>query len=67
VFKTGQTDARVRQETDREWPIDETQKSRLQDLAISDDGRWLRIFPVPHRFLSLDQRFRKYQWMDVGL
>jgi hypothetical protein len=33
--------------------------------AITDKGEWLRLFPVPYRFLSKDQRFRKYQWVDV--
>lgn len=35
--------------------------------AITEDGRWLRVFPVPYRFLSPDQRFRKYQWVEFGL
>ena len=34
--------------------------------AITDDGKWLRLFPVPYRFLAEDQRFRKYQWVEVG-
>jgi hypothetical protein len=33
--------------------------------AITDKGEWLRLFPVPYRFLSEDQRFRKYQWVEV--
>jgi hypothetical protein len=33
--------------------------------AITDNGNWLRLFPVPYRFLSQDQRFRKYQWVEV--
>jgi hypothetical protein len=33
--------------------------------AITDKGEWLRLFPVPWRFLDEDQRFRKYQWVDV--
>jgi hypothetical protein len=36
--------------------------------AISEDGkRWLRLFPIPYRFLASDQRFRKYQWIDVAM
>lgn len=34
--------------------------------AITDKGEWLRLFPVPYRFLSQDQRFRKYQWIEVA-
>ena len=33
--------------------------------AITEDGEWLRLFPVPYRFLSEDQRFRKYQWVEA--
>src|SRR3990172_5700366 len=31
--------------------------------AITEDGKWLRLFPVPYRFLSEDQKFRKYDWI----
>src|SRR4051812_33594333 len=33
--------------------------------AITPAGEWLRLFPVPYRFLDPDKRFRKYQWVDV--
>jgi len=33
--------------------------------AITDGGEWLRLFPVPWRLLPSDQRFRKYQWVEV--
>jgi hypothetical protein len=33
--------------------------------AITDKGEWLRLFPVPWRFLDTDQRFRKYQWVEL--
>jgi hypothetical protein len=33
--------------------------------AITEDGQWVRLFPVPWRFLDEDQRFRKYQWVQV--
>jgi len=33
--------------------------------AITDDGQWLRLFPVPYRLLESDKRFRKYQWIEV--
>jgi hypothetical protein len=35
--------------------------------AITDDGEWLRLFPVPYRFLTPDKRFRKYQWIEVSV
>lgn len=33
--------------------------------AITDEGEWLRLFPVPWRLLPNDQRFRKYQWIEA--
>jgi len=33
--------------------------------AISDEGKWLRLFPVPYRYLEGEKRFRKYQWVEV--
>src|SRR5262245_45068271 len=35
--------------------------------AITADGEWLRIFPVPWRLLPEEQRFRKYDWVDFDL
>lgn len=33
--------------------------------GITDSGEWIRLFPIPYRFLSFDKRFRKYQWIDA--
>lgn len=33
--------------------------------GVTNDDRWIRLFPIPYRFLSFDKRFRKYQWIDV--
>ncbi len=33
--------------------------------GVTDRGEWIRLFPVPYRFLDNDKRFRKYQWIDV--
>ncbi|MBE0657593.1 MAG: hypothetical protein IH602_07870 [Bryobacteraceae bacterium] len=35
--------------------------------AITDSGEWLRLYPVPWRLLANDQRFRKYQWVEVDV
>ena len=31
--------------------------------GVTHDGRWIRLFPVPYRFLNPDQRFSKYNWI----
>jgi hypothetical protein len=33
--------------------------------GITSNGEWIRLFPVPYRFLAPTQRFNKYQWIDV--
>ena len=35
--------------------------------GVTDSGQWVRLFPVPYRFLDTDKRFRKYQWIDVSV
>jgi hypothetical protein len=35
--------------------------------AISQDSEWVRMFPVPARLMEHDKRFKKWQWIDVGL
>lgn len=35
--------------------------------GITDEGKWIRLFPVPYRFLDRDKRFRKYQWIEVSV
>jgi hypothetical protein len=33
--------------------------------GVTQDGHWIRLFPVPYRFLDEDKRFAKWQWIDV--
>jgi hypothetical protein len=35
--------------------------------GVTEDGQWIRLFPVPYRFLEEDKRFRKYQWIEVSV
>lgn len=37
--------------------------------GFREDGSWIRIFPVPHRLMKLqeDKTYRKWQWIDVDL
>jgi hypothetical protein len=35
--------------------------------AITEQGQWLRLFPIPYRLLDEDKRFRKYQWIEVAV
>lgn len=33
--------------------------------GITDKGEWIRIFPVPFRYLAGESQFKKYQWVEV--
>jgi hypothetical protein len=33
--------------------------------AITDKGEWLRLFPVPWRYLAVEEQFRRYQWIEA--
>ena len=33
--------------------------------GITAEGEWIRLFPIPYRFLAYDKRFRKYQWVTL--
>lgn len=35
--------------------------------AITQDGRWMRLFPVPFRLLDEDKQFPRYSWIDVSV
>jgi len=37
--------------------------------GFREDGSWVRIFPVPHRLMRLQEEktYRKWQWIDVDL
>jgi hypothetical protein len=52
--------------TARTYPTPAKQGIEVSCTAgITDDGRWIRLFPVPYRFLDDDKRFHKYQWIDL--
>ena len=35
--------------------------------ALTEEGEWLRLFPIPYRFLTDNQKFQKYQWVEVNM
>jgi len=35
--------------------------------GITESGEWVRLYPVDYRYRSANQRFRKYQWIEVDL
>src|SRR5688572_30086842 len=52
--------------TVRTYPVPATKGVEVSCTAgITDDQQWIRLFPVPYRFLQPDRRFRKYQWIEA--
>jgi hypothetical protein len=35
--------------------------------GITADGQWIRLFPMPYRDLKPEQKFSKYQWIEVDI
>lgn len=35
--------------------------------GITEDGQWIRLFPIPFRFLGGQSQFKKYQWLEVAV
>lgn len=35
--------------------------------GVSDQGKWLRIYPIPFRDLPYSQQFTKYSWVEMDL
>ena len=35
--------------------------------GLTQDGEWVRLYPVDHRYRPPCQQFRKYQWIEVEL
>lgn len=35
--------------------------------GILDDGNWVRVYPLPFRKIDYENRYHKYQWMELEL
>lgn len=35
--------------------------------GITEEGKWIRIYPVPFRKLEYDKQYKKYQWIEADL
>ena len=35
--------------------------------GVTDAGEWVRLYPIDYRYRAAEQRFRKYQWIDIDL
>lgn len=42
-------------------------KETVCTAGITEEGKWIRIYPIPFRRLDYDKRFKKYQWIELDL
>lgn len=48
-----------------------TLSSKYDELVctagLTKEGKWIRLYPIPFRKLDYDQRYQRYQWVDVDI
>ncbi len=42
-------------------------KETVCTAGITKKGKWIRLFPLDFRFLSQNQRYSKYQWIEINI
>ncbi len=35
--------------------------------GLLENGKWIRIYPVPYRAMGSDKKFKKYQWIEADI
>lgn len=35
--------------------------------GVTESGKWIRLYPIPYRFLEYDRQFPSYAWIDVDV
>lgn len=35
--------------------------------GITDDGKWIRLYPIPFRRNDFDKQFKKYEWIELDV
>jgi hypothetical protein len=54
--------------TARTYPVPSRRSIEVSCTAgITDAGKWIRLFPIPYRWLENDKRFRKYQYIEASV
>ena len=42
-------------------------KELVCTAGITEAGEWVRLYPVDYRYRPPSQKYKKYQWIEVGL
>lgn len=54
--------------TVRTYPVPAQKGVEVSCTAgVTDDGKWIRLFPLPYRLLEDANKFAKYQWITVNV
>jgi hypothetical protein len=54
--------------TVKTYPLPSNKYEELVCTAgVLEDGRWIRIYPIPFRSLPRDKKFEKYEWIELDL
>jgi len=54
--------------TVRTYPVPSAKNIEASCTAgVTDNGEWIRLFPVPYRLMDEERKFSKWQWIDVNL
>lgn len=54
--------------TVRTYPTPAAKGAEVSCTAgITTEGQWIRLFPIPYRRLDREQKFSKYDWVDVRI
>lgn len=48
-----------------------TLSSKYDELVctagLTEEGKWIRLYPIPFRKLDYEQRYQRYQWIEVDV
>ncbi len=45
----------------------ETYQELVCTAGITEDGKWVRLYPIDYRYQTRERQFHKYQWIEVDL
>lgn len=45
----------------------ETHQELVCTAGITEEGDWVRLYPIDYRYRPKIQQFQKYQWIEIGL
>jgi hypothetical protein len=45
----------------------ETHQELVCTAGITENGDWVRLYPIDYRYRPRNQQFQKYQWIEIGL